>query len=79
MSCGPGDASGWPWKQNAGLETCARPCRVPSKSDTCVGRIVGGSDFGSTAKPWFWLVMLTRPLSRSLTGWLAPWWPNFIL
>jgi hypothetical protein len=23
--------------------------------------------------------MLTRPLSRSFTGWLAPWWPNFIL
>ena len=35
--------------------------------------------FSSTAKPWFWLVMLTRPLSRSFTGWLAPWWPNFIL
>jgi hypothetical protein len=21
----------------------------------------------------------TRPESRSFTGWLAPWWPNFIL
>jgi hypothetical protein len=41
-----------------------------------VGRQRRGS---STAKPWFWLVMLTRPLSRSFTGWLAPWWPNFIL
>ena len=40
---------------------------------------LSGSVFSSTAKPWFWLVMLTRPLSRSLTGWLAPWWPNFIL
>ncbi|CAN6484356.1 unnamed protein product [Victoria cruziana] len=35
--------------------------------------------FSSTAKPWFWLVMLTRPESRSFTGWLPPWWPNFIL
>ena len=52
---------------------------MPSNSETCVGRRVAGSVFASTAKPWFWLVMLTRPLSRSFTGWLAPWWPNFIL
>ncbi len=32
----------------------------------------------STAKPWFWLVIITLPESRSCTGWLAPWWPNFI-
>ena len=57
MSCGPGEASGWPWKQKAGLSTCARPCKVPSKSETWVGLRVGGSDFGSTAKPWFWLVI----------------------
>ena len=32
--------------------------------------------FGAhTAKPWFWLVIMTTPLSRSCTGWLAPWWP----
>ena len=37
MSCGPGDASGWPWKQNAGLSVRARPCSVPSNSETCVG------------------------------------------
>ena len=30
----------------------------------------------STAKPWFWLVISVRPVVRSLTGWLAPWWPN---
>ncbi|MCY1368607.1 hypothetical protein D9M69_556030 [compost metagenome] len=40
---------------------------------------MAGRFFSSTAKPWFWLVMLTRPLSISFTGWLAPWWPNFIL
>jgi len=33
----------------------------------------------ATAKPWFWLVMKTLPVARSCTGWLAPWWPNFIL
>ena len=32
----------------------------------------------STAKPWFWLVISTWPVSRSCTGWFAPWWPNFI-
>ena len=37
MSCGPGDASGWPWKQNAGLSVRAKPCSVPSNSETCVG------------------------------------------
>jgi hypothetical protein len=26
-----------------------------------------------------WLVISTRPLSVSMTGWFAPWWPNFIL
>ncbi|MNR58615.1 hypothetical protein D3C85_1796570 [compost metagenome] len=40
---------------------------------------MAGSDSMSTAKPWFWLVMLTRPVSRSLTGWLAPWWLLAIL
>ena len=36
------------------------------------------ASLSSTAKPWFWLVMNTRPVSRSCTGWFAPWWPNFI-
>ena len=36
-------------------------------------RMLAGKDFSSTAKPWFWLVIETRPESRSLTGWLAPW------
>ena len=30
----------------------------------------------STAKPWFWEVMSIRPPASSLTGWLAPRWPN---
>jgi hypothetical protein len=54
---------------------------MPSNSDTWVTRrFAGRVASGSTAKPWFWLVISTWPLvSRSLTGWLAPWWPNFIL
>ena len=57
MSCGPGLASGWPWKQNAGASVSAKPCSEPSNSDTWVTRTFAGSDFSSTAKPWFWLVM----------------------
>ena len=77
-SCGPGLASGWPWKQNAGRSVRAMPCSVPSNSDTCVTRTFAGSVAASTAKPWFWLVIITWPVSRSCTGWFAPWWPNFI-
>src|ERR1041384_6380327 len=40
MSCGPGLASGCPWKQNAGRSVLASPWREPSKSDTWVGRAV---------------------------------------
>ena len=29
-----------------------------------------------TAKPWFWTVTSTRPVSTSRTGWFAPRWPN---
>ena len=29
-----------------------------------------------TANPWFWDVIAIRPVRRSLTGWLAPRWPN---
>ncbi len=29
-----------------------------------------------TAKPWFCEVMSIRPVASSLTGWLAPRWPN---
>ena len=52
---------------------------MPSNSETCVATRLAGSVAGSTAKPWFWLVIDTRPELVSLTGWLAPWWPNFIL
>ena len=41
MSCGPGDASGWPWKQNAGRSVRARPCSVPSNRLTCVAPQIG--------------------------------------
>ena len=68
MSCGPGLASGWPWKQKAGRSVRARPWIEPSKSDTWVTRRFAGSESGSTEKPWFWLVISTWPVSRSLTG-----------
>ena len=37
------------------------PSFEPSNSDTCVTLAVGGSVSGSTAKPWFWLVISTLP------------------
>ena len=77
-SCGPGLASGWPWKLNAGRSVQAMPCSEPSNSERCVARTFAGSVASSTAKPWFWLEMNTRPESSSITGWFAPWWPNFI-
>ena len=41
---------------------CARgPAGLPSKSETCVASRFAGSVAGSTAKPWFWLVMTTVP------------------
>jgi hypothetical protein len=68
------------------LETEGRPVGAGQALQRAVEQAdMGGTQvgrqglFSSTAKPWFWLVMLTRPVSRSLTGWLAPWWPNFIL
>lgn len=79
MSCGPGLASGWPWKQKAGRSVSSKPCSVPSNSETCVTRALAGRLAASTANPWFWLVMKTRLDARSYTGWLAPWWPVFIL
>ena len=30
----------------------------------------------STAKPWLWRVISTRPVAMSSTGWLMPRWPN---
>ena len=41
-SCGPGLASGCPWKPNAGRSVRAIPCRLPSNSDTCVTRACAG-------------------------------------
>ena len=35
------------------------------RTATCVGRRLAGSESGSTAKPWFWLVISTCPVSRS--------------
>ena len=69
---------------NRDLDVIEQVCRLRRRDnddprDAGVARSVDGSVFSSTAKPWFWLVIDTRPVSRSFTGWLAPWWPNFIL
>src|SRR5204863_224473 len=37
------------------------------------------TDSGSTANPWFWAVISTLSVTRSFTGWFAPWWPNLSL
>ena len=43
------------------------------------GLDVGGRVAGSTAKPWFWVVISTLPVRSLRTGWLAPRWPNLSL
>ena len=45
----------------------------------CVGSTSAGSVVGSTAKPWFCVVISTCPVSSFSTGWFAPRWPNFSL
>ena len=43
------------------------------------GSTSAGSVAGSTAKPWFWVVISTLPVRSLRTGWLAPRWPNLSL
>src|SRR5262249_10238182 len=62
-SWGPGEASGWYWTQNMGSVLWRKPSTVPSLRFTCVTTPpLASSDFFSTAKPWFWLVISTRPV-----------------
>jgi hypothetical protein len=59
-SCGPGLASGWPWKLNAGRSV--RDALQRAVEQRAVGGAhVAGSVASSTAKPWFWLVIITVP------------------
>ncbi len=53
----------------------AAPKSVSQRTGSSVS-IVSPPPGGRTAKPWFWEVMSIFPVSRSLTGWLAPRWPN---
>src|SRR5690606_1020707 len=62
-SCGPGLASGCPWKLNAGASARAMPWLLPSNSERWVTRALAGSVASSIAKPWFCEVIITRPLS----------------
>ena len=70
---------GGPGSRTPACRCAPGPAACRRTATRASARRLAGSVFSSTAKPWFWLVMLTRPLSRSFTGWLAPWWPNFIL
>ena len=77
LSCGPGDASGWYCTLKIGLAVWRKPASVASFRCMCVGSPpTARSDSSSTQKPWFWLVISTRPVSRLRTGWFAPRWPN---
>ena len=78
LSCGPGHPSGWYCTLNTGSVRWPSPSTDPSLRLRCeTKKSPSGSESASTWNSWFWLVMCTRPDSRSLTGWLAPWWPNF--
>ena len=77
LSVGPGQPSGWYWTLNTGSERWARPSTEPSLRLTWVTwKSPSGTLAASTWNSWFWLVMWTAPVASSLTGWLAPWWPN---
>ena len=52
---------------------------MPSNRLTWVSITPCGRVWLSTVKPWFIEVISTLPVSRSFTGWFAPWWPWFIL
>ncbi len=52
----------------AALSAISMPCNEPSNSDTCVGRTFAGRDCGSTAKPWFWLVIINPLRGQVLHG-----------
>src|SRR3546814_9836007 len=67
-SCGPGLASGCPWKLKAGASVSSKPWLDPSNNERWVTRALAGSVDSSTEKPWFCEVIITRPLSRSITG-----------
>ena len=51
--------------------------REPSFRLTCETSkpLSAGNVSATTWNSWFWVVMVTRPLARSRTGWLPPWWP----
>src|SRR4029079_14746368 len=88
-SCGPGAASGWYCTENAGTSRHRIPSSVPSFRLRCesstrpygVSAISPSSAHpsGSSAKPWLWLVISTRPVRASRTGWFTPRCPKGIL
>src|SRR5690606_3399437 len=67
-SCGPGLASGWPWKEKPGASVSSMPWLVPSNSERWITRTLSGRLDSSTAKPWFCEVIITRPRSEEHTS-----------
>ena len=56
------------------------PASVPSlQLNSVASPPCASTDSVLTAKPWFWLVMMTWPVRLSWTGWLDPRWPNLSL
>ncbi|KFC52917.1 hypothetical protein GY12_15560 [Micrococcus luteus] len=88
VSLGPAADSGWNCTEKAGRSSRRRPSTTWSFRDQWEtstrpkrdsGASIGSPRGASTAKPWFWEVMATRPVALSSTGWFGPRWPNFSL
>ncbi|OLT26192.1 hypothetical protein BJF82_03740 [Kytococcus sp. CUA-901] len=86
LSCGPAAASGWYCTEKAGRSRHSSPSTTSSlrhtwethtrpRASSC-GAVTTASSGASTANPWFWAVISTLPVVRSMTGWLMPRWPK---
>ncbi len=58
---------GWPWKQNAGLSVRSNALqRAVEQRHVGDAQRCPAASPASTAKPWFWLVIITRPVVQVL-------------
>ncbi len=75
---GPGAPSGWYWTVSIGSSRWRRPSTEPSLRLTWLTWKPDrdGNESPTTWTSWFWAVTWTTSISRSRTGWFAPWWPN---
>ena len=75
---GPGSLPGGPGSRTPAGRCARSPAAMPSKSETCVGAQVGRQRRRVDREAVVLAGDHHRPVSRSFTGWFAPWWPNFI-